>query len=207
MVALPPPQWPRAPARPASRALSSSAASGSEGPPARPPSPVRRRRRLESALSRRCCQAGDGQRVGPRPRPRQAEPSRSKGGDTSVVLPPSTSFSPRLPPTLPWPVNQQLTPTAVWSSSDWAAVPIGFPSVHWPVVAVSPGAPPVGIGCRPSGRCSRARRRTRPPSAGGVVRAPACLSESLSLECSPNLGRREQRFFRCSAASTASFGC
>ncbi len=66
-----------------------------------------------------------------------AEPSRSKRGENSAVLPPSTSFSPRPPPTLPWPVNQQRVPgLGELSFSGCAAVPIGSARVHSPVVAL-----------------------------------------------------------------------
>ena len=60
---------------------------------------------------------------------------RSSTGDMREVVPPSTSFSPSVPPGEPWPVNQQLAPGAVWSFSGCAAVPIGSPCSQVPVLA------------------------------------------------------------------------
>src|SRR5262245_36843294 len=70
-----------------------------------------------------------------------ARPSRFRVGETSVVLPPSTSDALAEPPAVPWPVTQHSEPAGVWSSSVCASVPFGSTRTHCPPVAVSPAAP------------------------------------------------------------------
>ena len=78
-------------------------------------------------------------------------PATWNDGESSVVVPPSTSASPAVPPALPLPVTKQSWPgAAVWSSSGWTGwtgvpyvVPTGSARSHWPLVAVSPGRPSV----------------------------------------------------------------
>ena len=112
-----------------------------------------------------------------------SRPARLITGESSVVVPPSTSTAPSAPPTTPLPVTQQTVPTAEWSFSGCAMVPAGSARTHMPETAVSPTTPPT----QPSATSNSLDTITDCPTAESTVRLAVSNESSPAVLAISNL--------------------